>query len=221
MLTALVTGASRGIGFAIANRLERDGVRILTPTREALDLSNLDSVRNFISVNSETKVDILVNNAGENIVQPLAEIDFPTWDRIQTINLNSAFLLTQNFGKRMCDRGWGRILNVASLFSFLTKSGRASYTASKSALVGLTRTAAVEWSSSGVLVNSLSPGFVNTELTRKNNSPEKIAEISAQIPIGRLSEPSEIAEVAAFLVSQKNSYLTGQNIVVDGAYSVI
>lgn len=221
MLTALVTGASRGIGLAIASRLEQEGYRLITPSRSELDLSDLNSIKSFRAANQNTKIDILVNNAGENIVQPLVEIDFETWNRIQTINLDSAFLLTQHFGRQMCERKWGRILNIASLFSFLTKAGRGSYTASKHALVGLTRTAAIEWSSSGVMVNSLSPGFVNTELTRKNNSRERITEISALIPAGRLGEPAEIAEVAAFLVSKKNSYLTGQNIVVDGGISVI
>jgi 3-oxoacyl-[acyl-carrier protein] reductase len=155
------------------------------------------------------------------VVQPLAEVDFQTWSTIQNINLNAPFLLMQHFGVGMCQKRNGRILNIASLFSFLSKAGRASYTSSKSGLLGLTRTAAIEWAPYNVMVNCLSPGFVNTELTRKNNTDEKIKEISSLIPAGRMAEPSEIAKTAAFLVSQENSYLTGQNIVVDGGISIL
>ena len=221
MKTAMVTGASRGIGKAIAKRLEEGGFKIVTPTRAELDLSDLKSVQAYLLKNQELKIDVLVNNAGENIVQNFADIDLQTWTRIQNINLNSTFLLTQAFGKKMVEHQWGRVLNVASLFSFLTREGRGSYTASKTALLGLTRTAAVEWSKHNVLVNALSPGFVDTELTRKNNSPERIAEICKAIPLGRMSTPAELAETAYFLVSEQNTSLTGQNIVVDGGYSIL
>ncbi len=221
MKKVLITGASRGIGAAIAEHLGCGGFEVFAPKRADLDLSDLDSVRNFISQFSNQNFDILINNAGENVVQGLAQIDYKTWERVQNINLNSSFLLMQGFGPEMVKRKWGRILNVASLFSFLTREGRGAYTASKSALAGLTRTAAVEWSEHNVLVNSLSPGFVDTELTRKNNSPERIAEICKAIPIGRMCTPMEIAEVAGFLVSDRNTYITGQNIVVDGGFSIL
>jgi|688.fasta_scaffold45581_5 NAD(P)-dependent dehydrogenase (short-subunit alcohol dehydrogenase family) len=219
--TALVTGASRGIGEAIAIELEVRGISVLRPKREDLDLCDIESVQKFVAEHSSDSVDILVNNAGENVVQPLAEVDFQTWSTIQNINLNAPFLLMQHFGVGMCQKRNGRILNIASLFSFLSKAGRASYTSSKSGLLGLTRTAAIEWAPYNVMVNCLSPGFVNTELTRKNNTDEKIKEISSLIPAGRMAEPSEIAKTAAFLVSQENSYLTGQNIVVDGGISIL
>ena len=222
--TALVTGAARGIGRAISEKLSHEGYAVITPTRSEMDLSDLSSVRRYCETlaQGETKeIQVLINNAGENVVQPLGDIDYETWARIQNINLNSAFLLTQFFGRKMVQAGFGRILNVASLFSFLTREGRASYSASKSALTGLTRTAAAEWSKNGVLVNALSPGFVDTELTRKNNSPERIQEIARSIPAGRLCKPEEIAEAAYFLVSEANTYITGQNIVVDGGYSIL
>nr|WP_256386933.1 SDR family oxidoreductase [Microcystis sp. MC19] len=184
-------------------------------------LPNHYPVQKFVAEHSSDSVDILVNNAGENVVQPLAEVDFQTWSTIQNINLNAPFLLMQHFGVGMCQKRNGRILNIASLFSFLSKAGRASYTSSKSGLLGLTRTAAIEWAPYNVMVNCLSPGFVNTELTRKNNTDEKIKEISSLIPAGRMAEPSEIAKTAAFLVSEENSYLTGQNIVVDGGISIL
>ena len=216
-----MTGGSRGIGRAICERLESDGVRVIAPSRDELDLSELDSVRSFCKGHLKGQVDILVNNAGENIIQPILEIDYENWSRIQTINLGAVLILKQAFAPQMIERRWGRILNVASLFSFLSRDGRGAYTASKSGLTGLTRTAAIEWAAHGVLVNALSPGFVNTELTKRNNSPERIVQIAQSIPAQRLCEPGEIAEVATFLVSEKNTYLTGQNIVVDGGFSII
>ena len=221
MKTALITGGSRGIGKAIATRLEKGGFKVVCPKRSELDLSNLESVQAFISNNTHLTIDILINNAGENLIQNIMDIDASTWNTIQNTNLNSAFLLMQGFGKKMVERRFGRILNIASIFSFLTREGRASYTTSKSALVGLTKTAAVEWSKYNVLVNALSPGYVNTELTQKNNSPARIEELCKEIPIGRMASPEEIAEIAFFLVSESNTYLTGQNIVVDGGFSLV
>ena len=221
MKTALITGGSRGIGKAIATRLEKGGFKVVCPKRSELDLSNLESVQAFISNNTHLTIDILINNAGENLIQNIIDIDASTWNTIQNTNLNSAFLLMQGFGKKMVERRFGRILNIASIFSFLTREGRASYTTSKSALVGLTKTAAVEWSKYNVLVNALSPGYVNTELTQKNNSPARIEELCKEIPIGRMASPEEIAEIAFFLVSESNTYLTGQNIVVDGGFSLV
>ena len=221
MRLALVTGGSRGIGKAIEKNFLSKGYEVFCPTRSELDLSDLENVQSFIFKHRNLNVDILVNNAGQNIVQPMMDIDFKTWTDIQNINVNSVFLLTQGFAAGMIERKWGRIVNIASLFSFLTKEGRASYTTSKTALVGFTRTSAVELGKYNILVNALSPGFVDTELTRKNNSPQKINEICQAIPIGRMSTPEEVSEVTAFLASEANTYLTGQNIVVDGGYSIL
>jgi len=221
MKKVLITGGSRGIGAAIADLMAKNGYDVNTPKREELDLSDLSSVKDYIIRNKNANFDILINNAGENVVQNFTDVDFQTWERIQNINLNAVFILTQGFGSHMINNKWGRILNIASLFSFLTRSGRASYTTSKTALLGLTRTVAVEWAESNVLVNALSPGFVDTELTRKNNSPDRINEINKSIPLGRMSSPREIAEVAYFLVSDKNTYITGQNIIVDGGFSIL
>jgi 3-oxoacyl-[acyl-carrier protein] reductase len=116
---------------------------------------------------------------------------------------------------------WGRILNISTIFSMVTKERRAAYSMTKAALNALTRSAAVEYGPSGILVNALAPGYVDTALTRQNNSPEAIAAITQTIPLRRMAQPEELALTAAFLVSEQNSYLTGQTLVVDGGFTCL
>jgi 3-oxoacyl-[acyl-carrier protein] reductase len=215
--TALVTGASRGIGQAIASRLTAAGMTVLTPSREELDLSSADSVRTFLA--NVPDVDVLVNNAGENKVSPIADLDLGDWQRILDTNVTAAFLLIQHFGPKMTARGWGRIINISSCYSFLSRAGRVAYSASKGALNQLTRTAALEYGAKNVLVNAVAPGFVETEMTRRNNNPEQIAALASQTALGRLAQPGEIAELVAFLASDANTYITGQLVVIDGGFS--
>jgi 3-oxoacyl-[acyl-carrier protein] reductase len=118
-------------------------------------------------------------------------------------------------------RKYGRIVNVASVWSVLTKPGRAMYSAAKTGLAGLTRTMAAEWGADEVLANAISPGFTRTELTASTNTPEELERIAAQIPMQRLAEPAEIARVVRFLAGPENTYLTGQNIVVDGGFTCV
>jgi 3-oxoacyl-[acyl-carrier protein] reductase len=120
----------------------------------------------------------------------------------------------------MVARGFGRVVNVSSCWSLLGRRGRAPYAASKAGLDALTRTAALEYGVGGVLVNSVCPGFVNTELTRRNNSPEEIARVAEQTALGRLARPEEVAELAFWLGSEKNTYVTGQMVVVDGGFVI-
>ena len=215
--TALVTGASRGIGQAIATRLAAAGMSVLTPSREELDLSSAESVRTFLA--NAPEVDVLVNNAGENKVSPIADLDLADWQRILDTNVTSAFLLIQHFAPKMTARGWGRIVNISSCYSFLSRAGRVAYSASKGALNQLTRTAALEYGAKNVLVNAVAPGFVETEMTRRNNNPEQIAALASQTALGRLAQPGEIAELVAFLASDANTYITGQLVVIDGGFS--
>ena len=214
----LITGGSRGIGAAIAARFAADGHRVVTPRRAELDLNNLDSLPEFLRL-QETPFDILVNNAGINFLNELPNVQLADWEMMLRVNLTSPLLLTQAVSIGMKAKGWGRIVNLSSIFSFVTKEGRAAYSASKSALNGLTRSAAVELAPHGILVNALCPGYVETEMTHLNNSPSQIKAIESQIPLGRLASPDEIARCVAFLGSEENSYLTGQVIVADGGFT--
>ena len=217
--TVLITGGARGIGAAIATTLLDRGCRVIAPPRSELDLSSSISVDSYIDANRALPVDILINNAGINMLRPIGEIDEASWQLMLQTNLNAALWLTKTYAPGMQSRGWGRILNVSTIFSLVTKDRRAAYSMTKAALNALTRSAAVEFGPFGVLVNSLAPGYVDTALTRQNNSSEAIAAITATIPLRRLAQVEELARAAAFLVSEENSYLTGQTIVVDGGFT--
>jgi len=192
---------------------------VVSPSREELDLASKDSVEAYLRDHSDIAVDILINNAGMNVPEKINEISWDTWNETLQTNLGSAVRLIQFLAPGMSSRGYGRILNTSSILGLVTKEGRAAYSMTKAALNALTRSAALEFGAGGVLVNSLAPGYVDTELTRNNNSPEALASIIRSIPLGRMADPKELARVAGFLVSDQNTYLTGQTIVVDGGFT--
>lgn len=218
MHTALVTGASRGIGRAIAARLIEDGIKVIAPTHSEMDLESNESIDQYLKT-LPSFVDILVNNAGINridLFQNLSDEDL--FDTIQ-VNLIAPMRLTRGIVQGMIGRHFGRIVNISSIWSLVSKPGRSSYSVSKDGLNGFTRALAVEVAPFNILVNSVAPGFVNTDLTQQNNSPEEINEICKKIPLNRLAEPEEIARLVAFLCSDANSYVTGQCLVMDGGFT--
>ena len=215
---ALVTGAARGIGRAVAELFRAQGATVLAPTRDALDLRSDASIDAWCAALREP-VDILVNNAGIN---PLgAAEDFRDADLAETmqVNLLAPMRLARALTPAMVRRGWGRVVNVSSIWSGVAKPRRFVYATTKAGLNGMTRALAVELAPAGVLVNAVAPGFTNTELTAKNNPPAELARIAAAIPVRRLAEPREIAEVVAFLASSRNGYVTGQTLFVDGGFT--
>ncbi len=214
---ALITGASRGIGETIAERFCTLGWRVLTPSRAELDLASAESVRRYCEGLS-VPVDALVNNAGINTLASWDTLSPAHWDEMLRIDLTAPLELSQHLAPGMKSRGWGRILNISSIFSLVTKERRLAYSTVKAGLNGMTRSLALELAPYNVLVNALCPGYVETALTRANNSPEEIAAIARSIPVGRLAQPEEIARVAAFLCSEENTYLTGQTLAVDGGF---
>mgnify|MGYP001208097105 CR=1 FL=1 len=213
--SVLVTGGSRGIGRAIVECFACHGWTVFSPSRTQLDLSSLDSVLVFLRAGG-CAVDTLVNNAGENIIAPFASLTLSDWSRMQMVNLTAPFLLSQAAAASMATTGWGRIVNIGSCYSFVSRSGRAGYTAAKSGLAGLTRAIAVECAERGILANCVSPGFVETDLTRRNNTPEQIKQLQGQVPAKRLGKPEEVADLVFFLGSEKNTYFTGQNVALRG-----
>ena len=228
---AVVTGATRGIGFAIAERLLRDGVEVIaTGTQESsnypngasyysVDFTNEHSTNEFIEYLKHQKIDILINNAGINKIGEFANIDIDDFDRILRVNLRTPFQLCQAVIPNMKQNNWGRIVNLTSIFGNITKEYRAPYSSSKFGLDGMTAALAAEVSKEGILANSVGPGFIDTELTRSVLGDDGISELKDRIPMKRLGQVEEIASLVSWLVSDENTYMSGQNLMIDGGFS--
>ena len=215
---ALITGGSRGIGKAIAKKYVSEDWEVIAPTRLEMDLSNRSSIKEYFSYLNKP-INAIINNAGINPIYSIAEIEID--DIIETTNINfyAPLLILQSAYRLLLEANdIRRVVNISSIWSCVSKPGRSIYSMTKSGLFGLTRTAAVEWAKDDILVNSIAPGFTNTELTQINNSPEDISRIKEKIPLRRMAEPKEIAETVFFLGSSNNTYITGQTLYVDGGF---
>lgn len=216
---ALITGGSRGIGKAIADQLRGEEYEVYAPAREELNLMDSRSVEEFISKMKSVAFDIIVNNAGINDINNIENITDSELENAMQINLISPIRLLRGFTPQMKEQNYGKIVNIGSIWGVVSKSGRTVYSVTKHGIHGLTKTLAVELAENNILINTVCPGFTLTELTTKNNTPEQIAGISKEIPMKRMAQPREIADVVCYLVSDRNTYLTGQLIVVDGGYT--
>lgn len=237
--TVIITGGTRGIGKSLVKIFnDVDANIIITGTKKynsvnldllknnsriqynQLDYSSDKSVKQFIHlVRDLDRVDVLINNAGVNKIDSITEITVDDWDWINTINLKGPFLLTQVVSGIMKKQKSGKIINIASIYSVISKVKRAAYSATKWGLIGFTKAVALELAPYNIQVNSVSPGFVDTDLTRKILGLENMKQLEVTIPQGRLAQPEEIAKVVLFLCSNQNTYITGQNIVVDGGFT--
>jgi 3-oxoacyl-[acyl-carrier protein] reductase len=217
---ALITGASKGIGKAVADAFRANGAVLLTPSHAELDLSSDASIDKYLAGIGK-KADILVNNAGINPLGSAEDYSDADLAAVIQVNLTAPMRLIRGLLPYMRAQRYGRIVNISSVWSLVSKPRRFAYSTAKAGLNGMTRAAAVECAQDGVLVNAVAPGFVNTELTRKNNSEAELLAIAQLIPAKRLAEPSEIAAVAAFLASERNAYITGQTIAADGGYTCL
>ena len=216
---ALVTGATRGIGAAIATRLSHDGIDVVRLGTKDVDFADIEATRQFAREIASDDIDILVNNAGINKIGPFAEIAFEDFERIEHVNVTAPFLLMQSVVPSMRRKKWGRIVNITSIFGVISKEFRAPYSASKFALDGMTAALAAEVAVDGILANCVSPGFIETDLTRSILGDSGIAELVGRVPMRRLGKPEEVAAFVAWLVSDENTYISGQNLVIDGGFS--
>ena len=230
--TVFVTGASRGIGQSIARAFHAEGARVFgTRTVAAAtaddycdewvvaDFSDIAQIRSCADSVRAVGPDILVNNAGINTNAPFAQIVPEIFLAIQQVNVFAPFLLCQAAIPAMVRRKWGRVVNVSSIWGKISKAQRAAYSASKFAIDGLTVALAAEHSSDGILANSIAPGFIDTELTRRILGEAGIRQMVAGVPAGRLGQADEIAHFVLWLSSGENTYLSGQNIAIDGGFT--
>ena len=219
MRKVLITGASRGIGAATAEIFRTHGYEVSAPSHQELDLADEESIERFIRLHQDVTYDIIINNAGINDINEIENITDREIEDMIAINLIAPIKLIRGFVGNMKRAQYGRIVNIGSIWGVVSKEGRCVYSATKNGIHGVTNTLAVELAKYNILVNTVCPGFTLTELTKKNNTEEEIKRISDEIPVGRMADPKEIAQVIYFLCSEENTYLTGQKITVDGGYA--
>jgi NAD(P)-dependent dehydrogenase (short-subunit alcohol dehydrogenase family) len=230
MKTVLVTGANRGIGAAIATRFKQEAYTVYgtSTTGDAaedvdhmfkVDFSNRESLNDFIELFRETPLDTLVNCAGINNPKPFLDITADNFDSTYQVNLYAPFALCQMAIPKMLERWYGRIVNISSIWGKISRPNVAAYSATKFGIDGMTLSLANEYASQNILANCVSPGFIDTEMTRKNLPPERIEMFNKLTPAGRLGTPEEIANLVYFLGSEKNTFISGQNIACDGGFT--
>ena len=191
---------------------------MLAPARDELDLSAPASIGRFLD-NQGEHIDGLVLCAGINRPAPIGELTISDWQATNAVNVAANFALVSAICPAMASAGFGRVVAISSAYASRARVGRAAYTASKAALEGLIRTVAVEFAGSGIVANCVSPGFVDTELTHINNTPQMIDVLLERVPVRRLASPAEIGRAVAFLMAPENEYITGQTLAVDGGFS--
>jgi 3-oxoacyl-[acyl-carrier protein] reductase len=235
---ALVTGASRGIGEAIARRLASEGATVIAAARTAevleatvariaaaggravamrLDLADPASIEAGVksALAAHGQIDVLINNAGVTDDGLILRMSKESWDRVLATNLTGAFLLTQAVVKSMVRKRYGRIVNITSVVGLMGNAGQSNYAASKAGLVGLTKSIARELASRQVTCNAVAPGFIETAMTEKMTE-EARQSLFGQIPLGRLGAPADVASAVAFLASEEASYITGHVLNISG-----
>lgn len=240
--TVLVTGASRGLGQAMAVGLAKSGADVICSCSSAggssktqgliretgqkayeiiADLSDAESVRSLAAqaLSITGRVDVLVNNGGTIARYPAVDFPLDEWQKVIDVNLNGAFLLSQLIGKTMVANQQGKIINIASMLSFTGGITVPAYTASKHAIVGVTKALANEWACQNVQVNAIAPGYFRTDNTRAlQEDPQRNLEIEKRIPAGQWGEPEQLVGAVVFLATEASSYVNGHVLAVDGGW---
>jgi NAD(P)-dependent dehydrogenase (short-subunit alcohol dehydrogenase family) len=240
---AVITGASKGLGKAMAIALAAEGAQIALVSRDRVqldavaaeiaaaggqaavfpgDVTDEEQVRRLEReiLALHPKVNVLINNAGVNVRKPVVDFTLEEWRRVMDTNVTAAFLLCRSFVPAMVGQGYGRILNMTSIMSHVSLPGRIAYATSKTALLGMTRTLALELAPEAITVNGISPGPFGTEMNRPlMENPETNAQFLAGIPLGRWGKVEEIGQLAVYLCSEEAGFITGTDILIDGGWT--
>ncbi|MBC7687135.1 MAG: SDR family oxidoreductase [Aquabacterium sp.] len=239
---AIVTGGGSGLGFAIAEKFTQNGIITIIAGRDeeklknakeklgefayamSCDVSNLASIPVFVEkvISQFGQVDILVNNAGINMKKDFTEVTDEEFQMVLTTNLTSVFVMSREVVKHMLAKGSGSIINISSMAAQYGLPKVIAYSASKTAIDGMTRAMAVELSPKGIRINAIAPGFIYSAMTDKalNSDPERKAKVFGRTPMGHMGQPADIGEAAYFLASDAAKYITGVVLPVDGGNSI-
>jgi NAD(P)-dependent dehydrogenase (short-subunit alcohol dehydrogenase family) len=242
--TALITGGSKGLGRAIADALAGAGAEVCLVSRHLneaqaaaaeiqsatgkralafeADVSNSAQVNHMVerALTELGHLDILINNAGTNVRNNVVEYTDDDWRKVLDTNLSSAFYCCRAVGPHLMERGWGRVVNLASIMALTSLPGRAAYAASKAGLIGLTKTLALEWAPHGVTVNALCPGPFATEMNIPLlQNPEVQQQFTSRIPLGRWGRVEEVGAAALYLCSEPAAFVTGHTLYIDGGWT--
>ena len=221
----IITGGTRGIGYSIAKALTKNFDVYITGTKNnkskkhfQLDLNNTESVKKFINKIKSVNIDILINNAGINLVGKFHNLSDNDIEKMININQKNLLLITKNIIAGMKKKNFGKIINISSIWGVTPNKFRLVYSLTKSSLISLTKSLALEYSKYNITANTISPGVILTDLTKKNLSKRSILNLKKTIPMQRLGKPEDISNLVKYLV-EIDKYINGQNIVVDGGFT--
>ncbi len=224
----LITGGMGGIGASVVTSFKDAGYNVFSTStsRKAgpldnniiVDFDDDSRFSDFLIEISNLDIDILINCAGINYIDSIINYPIQKFDEIVNINLRAPFRIIQTLLPNMIKKKWGRVINITSIFSSISKEYRSAYSASKFGLDGLTAAIAAEVAKHNILINSVSPGFIDTKLTRAILTDLELCQIANSIPMGRLGNAKEVAEFILWLSSEHNTYISGQNLIIDGGF---
>jgi len=250
--TAVITGSTQGLGYAMAEILASAGANVVVNGRQkektdkvaaslqqkinqlpslktkptvlpvAADITNMDELNQLVTKTLDTfgRIDILINNAGTNVRGKFETYEYSNWQKVMDLNLNAVFHLTQQCGRDMLKRGWGRVILVGSLHSYVSLPERVAYASTKGAVLQFCKSLSLEWADKGITVNTICPGIFETPINEAwMKDPEKSKDYLSKVPMKRWGQPHEISGLILLLASDAGSYITGAGLIIDGGYT--